>query len=86
MVNSCSSGKAEPIRILISAEDDAGEGYDCDFASPAANIDDHVARRFMHRQTDTNGRSHRLFDQIHFTRSGMSCGVFNCPLFHFGYA
>ena len=31
------------------------EGDDCDFASPAANIHDHVARRFMHRQTDADG-------------------------------
>src|SRR6266850_996589 len=27
----------------------------------------------------------RLFDQIDFPRTGMSCGVFYRPFFHFGY-
>src|SRR5580698_7486913 len=46
-----------PAHPQAAAEDDSGEGDDCNFTSPAANVHDHVARRFMHRQAEANGRS-----------------------------
>ena len=75
--------KLVPAHPQAAAEDDAGEGDDCDFASPAADIHDHIARRFMHRQTDANGRGHRLFDQVHLTRAGVGGRILHSPFFNF---
>ena len=75
--------KFVPAHPQAAAEDDAGEGDDCDFASPAADVHDHVACRFMHRQTDADGGGHRLLNQIHLARAGVGGGIFDGPFFHF---
>ena len=69
-----------------AAENNSSQGDDRDFAGATTNVDDHVSRRFMHRQTDPDGRSHGLFDQINFARAGVSCGIFYRTFFNFGNA
>ena len=66
------------------AEDNSRQRDNCNFASPAADIHDHIARWLMHRQPDSDGRGHRLLDQIHFSSAGMSRGIFYSPFFHLG--
>ena len=66
-----------------AAEDDTGKGNNCDFASSPAYVHDHVARRFVNRQTNADGRSHRLLNQIHLARAGVGGGIFHCPFLNF---
>src|ERR1039458_44695 len=75
------TGRAPP---QAAAEDDPGERDDCDFAGPAADVHDHVARRLMHRQTDADGRSHRLLDQINLARARVRGASFERPFLHVG--
>ena len=46
------------------AGDDAAERDDGDLGGAAADVDDHVAGRLLHRQTGTDGRRHRLLDDV----------------------
>ena len=57
-----------------------------DLGRAAADIDDHVARRILHRKTDPDRRRHRFFDQINFARTGVRGGFADGAFFHFGNA
>ena len=74
--------KFVPAHPQAAAEDDAGQRDDCDFAGPAADVHDHVARRFMHRQSDADRRGHRLVNQDDVARPRMHCGILDRPFFH----
>ena len=57
-----------------------------DFRRAAADVDDHVARRVLHRKPDADRRRHRFFDQINFARAGVRGRFAHGALFHFGDA
>src|SRR5207247_9883502 len=66
-----------------ATKDDSRQGNDRNFASTAADIDNHVAGRLMHGQPNANRRGHRLFDQINLARASVCGGIFDGPFFHF---
>src|SRR5204863_6207485 len=69
-----------------AAEDDAGQRDDCDFASTAADINDHIARGLMDRQTNADRRGHGLLNQVNLPRTGMGGRVLDCTFLHFSDA
>ena len=50
--------------------DDAAEADDRGLAGAAADVDDHVADRLVDRQVGTDGRGHRLLDELRIGRAG----------------
>src|SRR5436190_396155 len=66
--------------------DDARERDDGDLRRAAADVDHHVARRRLDRQTDTDRRRHRLGHHEHFLRAGAEGRVAHRTLFHLGDA
>ena len=69
-----------------AAEDDAGERNERYFRGAAADVDDHVARRFLDGQADADGRGHRFLDEINFARSGVRGRILDRAFFHLGDA
>ena len=57
-----------------------------DFGRAAADVDDHVAGRFLHRQADADRRGHRFLHEINVARAGVDGRVLHRALFHFGDA
>ena len=66
-----------------TGDDDAAEGNDGDFARTAADIDDHAARRFLHRQARADGGSHGFLNQVGFAGAGLDGRVHHGTLLHF---
>ena len=64
----------DPHRLAV---DDAGEGDDRDVGRAAADVDDHVARRFGDRHPRADRRRHRFLDQVHFAGLGAHRAVFD---------
>ena len=56
------------------------------FGRAAANVHDHAAARFDHRQAYADGGRHWLFDQIRFARPRADRRVVHRALFHFRHA
>jgi hypothetical protein len=46
------------------------QGDQCDFSGTAADVDNHRTASLFDRQAGTDGRSHWLFDQEDFARTG----------------
>ena len=61
MIASSSSSPAVRTRAGVN---DAGEGNQRHLGGAAADIDDHVSGRFLHRQADADRGGHRLLDQV----------------------
>ena len=55
--------------------DDAAEADDRRLAGAAADVDDHVADRFVDRQVGADGCGHRLLDQLRVGGAGPAGGV-----------
>ncbi|EGJ77410.1 putative cell shape-determining protein MreB [Streptomyces sp. Tu6071] len=51
--------------------DDAAERDDGDLGGAAADVDDHVAGRLVHREPGADRRGHRLLDDVHLPRPGL---------------
>ena len=68
------------------AEDDAGKRNQGHFRRAAADVDDHVAGRILHRETDADRRGHRFLDQVNLARAGMRGGFADGAFFDFGDA
>ena len=67
--------------------DDAAERDDRDLGGAAADVDDHVAARLVHRQVGADRRGHRLFDDVHrLARAGVLGGVLHGTLLDTGDA
>ena len=62
-----SSVAADPDR---SVGDGSGKRDHRDLARPASDVDDHVARRRLHRKSDADGRRHRLRHHVDFLGAG----------------
>ena len=67
--------------------DDATERDDRDLGGAAADVDDHVAGRFVHREARADRGGHRLFDDVDgLARAGELCGFGHGALFDAGDA
>src|SRR5208282_2847331 len=64
--------------------DDAGKRDDSDVGGAAADVDNHVSRRFGDGKPGADGCHHGLFDEVDFASFGAIGGVFNRALFHLG--
>jgi hypothetical protein len=58
------------------------QGNHCNICCPAADVDDHVARRLGNGKTCADGRHHGLFHEIDFAGLGAISRVLDGALFH----
>ena len=58
----------------------------CHFTGSAANIDNHAAAWFQSRQTGTNCRRHRFFDDVDLFGTGLISGILYGTAFYGCYA
>src|SRR5262249_57958235 len=66
--------------------DDAAEGDDGDLGGAAADVDDHIADRFVDRQTGADHGGDRLLDGVGLAGAGREGGVFHRAFFDLGDA
>jgi hypothetical protein len=59
------SSSSSPATRTDCAGDDAAERDDRDLGRAAADVDDHVAARLVHRQVGADRCGHRLLDDVH---------------------
>ncbi len=69
-----------------AAKNDAAERDDGDLGGAAADVDDHVAGRFLHGQADADRRGHRFLHEIDVARAGVDGRILDRALFDFGDA
>ena len=68
---------ADPDRL---AGDDAAERDDRDLGGAAADVDDHVAGRLVHRQPGADRGGHRLLDDVDPASAGLVAGLLDGAL------
>src|SRR5215218_902347 len=67
-------------------DDDPAEADDRDLGRPAADVDDHVARRLAHREAGADRGGHRLLDQVRLARAGRQARLLDRALLDAGDA
>ena len=67
-------------------DDDAAHGDNRDLGRAATDIDDHGTRGLLDRQIGSDGRSHRLLDQVSLASAGLDGGLEDSALLDRGDA